>query len=115
MDNYTAAVLENVFIVCIVLVLRPIKHARKPTHSGTVYHSVQHAFVCDVGFVLADNTADGGCRCRIVRIDKPLAGGGSVDCTAERVKACQTAQITGGTDGLAVVAAAQGDKQIIGG
>ena len=33
----------------------------------------------------------------------------------ERVKACQTAQITGGTDGLAVVAAAQGDKQIIGG
>ena len=115
MDNYTAAVLENVFIVCIVLVLRPIKHARKPAHSGTVYHSVQHAFVCDVGFVLADNTADGGCRCRIVRIDKPLAGGGSVDCTAERVKACQTAQITGGTDGLAVVAAAQGDKQIIGG
>ena len=115
MDNYTAAVLENVFIVCIVLVLRPIKHARKPTHSGTVYHSVQHAFVCDVGFVLADNTADGGCRCRIVRIDKPLAGGGSVDCTAERVKACQAAQITFGTDGLAVVAAAQGDKQIIGG
>ena len=34
---------------------------------------------------------------------------------AERVKACQTAQITGGTDGLALVAAAQGDKQIIGG
>ena len=111
MDNYTAAVLVNVVIVCIILVL----HVRKPAHGGTVYHSVQHAFVCDVGFVLADNTADGGCRCRIVRIDKPLAGGGSVDCTAERVKACQTAQITGGTDGLAVVAAAQGDKQIIGG
>ena len=111
MDNNTAAVLVNVVIVCIILVI----HARKPAHSGTVYHSVQHAFVCDVGFVLADNTADGGCRCRIVRIDKPLAGGGSVDCTAERVKACQTAQITGGTDGLAVVAAAQGDKQIIGG
>ena len=115
MDNNTAAALVNVVIVCIVLVLRPIKHARKPAHGGTVYHSVQHAFVCDVGFVLADNTADGGCRCRIVRIDKPLAGGGSVDCTAERVKACQTAQITGGTDCLAVVAAAQGDKQIIGG
>ena len=115
MDNNTIFALVNIFIVCIVLVLRPIKHARKPAHSGTVYHSVQHAFVCDVGFVLADNTADGGCRCRIVRIDKPLAGGGSVDCTAERVKACQTAQITGGTDGLAVVAAAQGDKQIIGG
>ena len=115
MDNNTIFSLVNVVIVCIILVLRPIKHARKPTHSGTVYHSVQHAFVCDVGFVLADNTADGGCRCRIVRIDKPLAGGGSVDCTAERVKACQTAQITGGTDGLAVVAAAQGDKQIIGG
>ena len=120
MDDYTIFALENVFIVCIILILIPIpsrcfKHARKPTHSGTVYHSVQHAFVCDVGFVLADNTADGGCRCRIVRIDKPLAGGGSVDCTAERVKACQTAQITGGTDGLAVVAAAQGDKQIIGG
>ena len=111
MDNNTAAALVNVVIVCIILVI----HARKPAHSGTVYHSVQHAFVCDVGFVLADNTADGGCRCRIVRIDKPLAGGGSVDCTAERVKACQTAQITGGTDGLAVVAAAQGDKQIIGG
>ena len=111
MDNHTAADLVNIVIVCIILVL----HARKPAHSGTVYHSVQHAFVCDVGFVLADNTADGGCRCRIVRIDKPLAGGGSVDCTAERVKACQTAQITGGTDGLAVVAAAQGDKQIIGG
>ena len=115
MDNNTIFALVNVVIVCIVLVLRPIKHARKPAHSGTVYHSVQHAFVCDVGFVLADNTADGGCRCRIVRIDKPLAGGGSVDCTAERVKACQTAQITGGTDSLAVVAAAQGDKQIIGG
>ena len=115
MDNNTIFPLVNVVIVCIVLVLRPIKHARKPAHGGTVYHSVQHAFVCDVGFVLADNTADGGCRCRIVRIDKPLAGGGSVDCTAERVKACQTAQITGGTDGLAVVAAAQGDKQIIGG
>ena len=120
MDNHTAAALVNVFIVCIVFILIPVpsprfKHARKPAHSGTVYHSVQHAFVCDVGFVLADNTADGGCRCRIVRIDKPLAGGGSVDCTAERVKACQTAQITGGTDGLAVVAAAQGDKQIIGG
>ena len=114
MDNNTIFPLVNVFIVCIVLVLSPIKHARKPTHSGTVYHSVQHAFVCDVGFVLADNTADGGCRCRIVRIDKPLAGGGSVDCTAERVKACQTAQITFGTDSLAVVAAAQGDKQIIG-
>ena len=111
MDNHTAAALVNVFIVCIILVI----HARKPAHGGTVYHSVQHAFVCDVGFVLADNTADGGCRCRIVRIDKPLAGGGSVDCTAERVKACQTAQITGGTDCLAVVAAAQGDKQIIGG
>ena len=111
MDNNTAAVLVNVVIVCIILVI----HARKPAHGGTVYHSVQHAFVCDVGFVLADNTADGGCRCRIVRIDKPLAGGGSVNCTAERVKACQTAQITGGTDGLAVVAAAQGDKQIIGG
>ena len=111
MDNNTAAALVNVFIVCIILVI----HARKPAHSGTVYHSVQHAFACDVGFVLADNTADGGCRCRIVRIDKPLAGGGSVDCTVERVKACQTAQITGGTDGLAVVAAAQGDKQIIGG
>ena len=111
MDNYTAAVLVNVVIVCIILVL----HVRKPAHGGTVYHSVQHAFVCDVGFVLADNTADGGCRCRIVRIDKPLAGGGSIDCTVERVKACQTAQITGGTDGLAVVAAAQGDKQIIGG
>ena len=115
MDNNTIFPLVNVVIVCIVLVLSPIKHARKPAHSGTVYHSVQHAFVCDVGFVLADNTADGGCRCRIVRIDKPLAGGGSVDCTTERVKACQTAQITGGTDGLAVVAAAQGDKQIIGG
>ena len=115
MDNNTIFALVNVVIVCIVLVLSPIKHARKPAHGGTVYHSVQHAFVCDVGFVLADNTADGGCRCRIVRIDKPLAGGGSVDCTAERVKACQTAQITGGTDGLAVVAAAQGDKQIIGG
>ena len=115
MDNNTIFPLVNVVIVCIVLVLRLIKHARKPAHGGTVYHSVQHAFVCDVGFVLADNTADGGCRCRIVRIDKPLAGGGSVDCTAERVKACQTAQITGGTDGLAVVAAAQGDKQIIGG
>ena len=120
MDNNTASALVNVVIVCIVFILIPIpsrcfKHARKPAHSGTVYHSVQHAFVCDVGFVLADNTADGGCRCRIVRIDKPLAGGGSVDCTAERVKACQTAQITGGTDGLAVVAAAQGDKQIIGG
>ena len=114
MDNNTIFALVNVFIVCIVLVLSPIKHARKPAHSGTVYHSVQHAFVCDVGFVLADNTADGGCRCRIVRIDKPLAGGGSVNCTAERVKACQAAQITGGTDGLAVVAAAQGDKQIIG-
>ena len=114
MDNNTIFALVNVVIVCIVLVLSPIKHARKPAHGGTVYHSVQHAFVCDVGFVLADNTADGGCRCRIVRIDKPLAGGGSVDCTAERVKACQTAQITGGTDGLAVVAAAQGDKQIIG-
>ena len=111
MDNNTAAVLVNVVIVCIILVI----HARKPAHGGTVYHSVQHAFVCDVGFVLADNTADGGCRCRIVRIDKPLAGGGSVNCTAERVKACQAAQITGGTDGLAVVAAAQGDKQIIGG
>ena len=111
MDNNTAAVLVNVVIVCIILVI----HARKPAHGGTIYHSVQHAFVCDVGFVLADNTADGGCRCRIVRIDKPLAGGGSVDCTAERVKACQTAQITGGTDSLAVVAAAQGDKQIIGG
>ena len=111
MDNNTAAVLVNVVIVCIILVI----HARKPAHGGTVYHSVQHAFVCDVGFVLADNTADGGCRCRIVRIDKPLTGGGSVDCTVERVKACQTAQITGGTDGLAVVAAAQGDKQIIGG
>ena len=111
MDNNTIFALENVFIVCIILVI----HARKPAHGGTVYHSVQHAFACDVGFVLADNTADGGCRCRIVRIDKPLAGGGSVDCTAERVKACQTAQITGGTDGLAVVAAAQGDKQIIGG
>ena len=111
MDNNTAAVLVNVVIVCIILVI----HARKPAHGGTVYHSVQHAFVCDVGFVLADNTADGGCRCRIVRIDKPLAGGGSVDCTAERVKACQTAQITGGTGCLAVVAAAQGDKQIIGG
>ena len=115
MDNNTAAALVNVVIVCIVLVLRPIKHARKPAHGGTVYHSVQHAFVCDVGFVLADNTADGGCRCRIIRIDKPLAGGRSVDCTVERVKACQTAQITVGTDGLAVVAAAQGDKQIIGG
>ena len=120
MDNYTAAVLVNVVIVCIVFILisNPcprFKHARKPAHGGTVYHSVQHAFVCDVGFVLADNTADGGCRCRIVRIDKPLAGGRSVDCTAERVKACQTAQITGGTDGLALVAAAQGDKQIIGG
>ena len=115
MDNNTIFALVNVVIVCIVLVLRPIKHARKPAHGGTVYHSVQHAFVCDVGFVLADNTADGGCRCRIVRIDKPLTGGGSVDCTVERVKACQTAQITGGTDGLAVVAAAQGDKQIIGG
>ena len=115
MDNNTIFPLVNVVIVCIVLVLSPIKHARKPAHGGTVYHSVQHAFVCDVGFVLADNTADGGCRCRIVRIDKPLAGGGSVDCTTERVKACQTAQITGGTDGLAVVAAAQGDKQIIGG
>ena len=115
MDNNTIFPLVNVVIVCIVLVLRPIKHARKPAHSGTVYHSVQHAFACDVGFVLADNTADGGCRCRIVRIDKPLAGGGSANCTAERVKACQTAQITGGTDGLAVVAAAQGDKQIIGG
>ena len=115
MDNNTIFALVNVVIVCIILVLSPIKHARKPAHGGTVYHSVQHAFVCDVGFVLADNTADGGCRCRIVRIDKPLAGGGSVDCTAERVKACQTAQITGGTDGLAVVAAAQGDKQIIGG
>ena len=115
MDNNTIFALVNVVIVCIVLVLSPIKHARKPAHGGTVYHSVQHAFVCDVGFVLADNTADGGCRCRIVRIDKPLAGGGSVDWTAERVKACQTAQITGGTDGLAVVAAAQGDKQIIGG
>ena len=115
MDNNTIFSLVNVVIVCIILVLSPIKHARKPAHGGTVYHSVQHAFVCDVGFVLADNTADGGCRCRIVRIDKPLAGGGSVDCTAERVKACQTAQITGGTDGLAVVAAAQGDKQIIGG
>ena len=115
MDNNTIFSLVNVVIVCIILVLRPIKHARKPTHSGTVYHSVQHAFVCDVGFVLADNTADGGCRCRIVRIDKPLAGGGSVNCTAKRVKACQTAQITFGTDGLAVVAAAQGDKQIIGG
>ena len=119
MDNYTAAVLVNVVIVCIVFILisNPcprFKHARKPAHGGTVYHSVQHAFVCDVGFVLADNTADGGCRCRIVRIDKPLAGGGSVNCTAERVKACQAAQITGGTDGLAVVAAAQGDKQIIG-
>ena len=114
MDNNTIFALVNVVIVCIILVLSPIKHARKPAHGGTVYHSVQHAFVCDVGFVLADNTADGGCRCRIVRIDKPLAGGGSVDCTAERVKACQTAQITGGTDGLAVVAAAQGDKQIIG-
>ena len=112
MDNNTIFALVNVVIVCIILVR---KHARKPAHSGTVYHSVQHAFVCDVGFVLADNTADGGCRCRIVRIDKPLAGGGSVDCTVERVKACQTAQITGGTDGLAVVAAAQGDKQIIGG
>ena len=111
MDNNTIFALENVFIVCIILVI----HARKPAHGGTVYHSVQHAFACDVGFVLADNTADGGCRCRIVRIDKPLAGGGSVDCTAERVKACQTAQITGGTDCLAVVAAAQGDKQIIGG
>ena len=111
MDNNTAAALVNVVIVCIILVI----HARKPAHGGTVYHSVQHAFACDVGFVLADNTADGGCRCRIVRIDKPLAGGGSVDCTMERVKACQTAQITGGTDGLAVVAAAQGDKQIIGG
>ena len=120
MDNHTAAALVNVFIVCIVFILIPnpcprFKHARKPAHSGTVYHSVQHAFVCDVGFVLADNTADGRCRCRIVRIDKPLAGGGSVDCTAERVKACQTAQITGGTGCLAVVAAAQGDKQIIGG
>ena len=115
MDNNTIFPLVNVVIVCIVLVLRLIKHARKPAHGGTVYHSVQHAFVCDVGFVLADNTADGGCRCRIVRIDKPLAGGGSVDCTAERVKACQTAQITGGTGCLAVVAAAQGDKQIIGG
>ena len=120
MDNNTAAAFVNVFIVCIVFILisNPcprFKHARKPAHGGTVYHSVQHAFVCDVGFVLADNTADGGCRCRIVRIDKPLAGGGSVDCTVERVKACQTAQITGGTDGLAVVAAAQGDKQIIGG
>ena len=120
MDNYTAAVLVNVVIVCIVFILisNPcprFKHARKPAHGGTVYHSVQHAFVCDVGFVLADNTADGGCRCRIVRIDKPLAGGRSVDCTAERVKACQTAQITVGTDGLALVAAAQGDKQIIGG
>ena len=111
MDNNTIFALVNVVIVCIILVI----HARKPAHSGTVYHSVQHAFVCDVGFVLADNTADGGCRCRIVRIDKPLAGGGSIDCTVERVKACQTAQITGGTDGLAVVAAAQGDKQIIGG
>ena len=115
MDNNTIFALVNVVIVCIVLVLSPIKHARKPAHGGTVYHSVQHAFVCDVGFVLADNTADGGCRCRIVRIDKPLAGGGSANCTAERVKACQTAQITGGTDSLAVVAAAQGDKQIIGG
>ena len=115
MDNNTIFPLVNVVIVCIVLVLRLIKHARKPAHGGTVYHSVQHAFVCDVGFVLADNTADGGCRCRIVRIDKPLTGGGSANCTAERVKACQTAQITGGTDGLAVVAAAQGDKQIIGG
>ena len=115
MDNNTIFALVNVVIVCIILVLSPIKHARKPAHGGTVYHSVQHAFVCDVGFVLADNTADGGCRCRIVRIDKPLAGGGSANCTAERVKACQTAQITGGTDGLAVVAAAQGDKQIIGG
>ena len=115
MDNNTIFALVNVVIVCIILVPRLIKHARKPAHSGTVYHSVQHAFVCDVGFVLADNTSDGGCRCRIVRIDKPLAGGGSVDCTAERVKACQTAQITGGTDGLTVVAAAQGDKQIIGG
>ena len=114
MDNHTAAALVNVFIVCIVLVRRPRKHARKPAHGSTVYHSVQHAFVCDVGFVLADNTADGGCRCCIVRIDKPLAGGGSVNCTVERVKACQTAQITVGTDGLAVVAAAQGDKQIIG-
>ena len=111
MDNNTIFALVNVVIVCIILVI----HARKPAHSGTVYHSVQHAFVCDVGFVLADNTADGGCRCRIVRIDKPLAGGGSVDCTAERVKACQAAQITFGTDSLAVVAAAQGDKQIIGG
>ena len=115
MDNNTIFALVNVVIVCIILVLSPIKHARKPAHGGTVYHSVQHAFVCDVGFVLADNTAYGGCRCRIVRIDKPLAGGGSANCTAERVKACQTAQITGGTDGLAVVAAAQGDKQIIGG
>ena len=115
MDNNTIFALVNVVIVCIILVLSPIKHTRKPAHGGTVYHSVQHAFVCDVGFVLADNTADGGCRCRIVRIDKPLAGGGSANCTAERVKACQTAQITGGTDGLAVVAAAQGDKQIIGG
>ena len=120
MDNNTAAAFVNVFIVCIVFILisNPcprFKHARKAAHGGTVYHSVQHAFVCDVGFVLADNTADGGSRCRIVRIDKPLAGGGSVDCTAERVKACQTAQITVGTDGLAVVAAAQGDKQIIGG
>ena len=111
MDNNTAAALVNVFIVCIILVI----HARKPAHGGTVYHSVQHAFVCDVGFVLADNTADGGCRCRIVRIDKPLAGGRSINCTAERVKACQTAQITVGTDGLALVATAQGDKQIIGG
>ena len=58
MDNNTIFALVNVVIVCIVLVLRPIKHARKPAHSGTVYHSVQHAFVCDVGFVLADNTAD---------------------------------------------------------
>ena len=33
----------------------------------------------------------------------------------ERVKACQTAQITVGTGGLAVVAAAQGDKQIVSG
>ena len=115
MDNNTIFALVNVVIVCIILVLSPIKHARKPAHGGTVYHSVQHAFVCDVGFVLADNTADGGCRCRIVRIDKPLAGGGSANCTAERVKACQAAQITVGTDGLAVVAAAQGDKQIIGG
>ena len=39
-----------------------------------VFLSVKHSqqVVCDVGFVLADNTADGGCRCRIVRIDNEM-------------------------------------------